>query len=387
MSAPLSGTVMRSTNERHVLATLRDHEPISRADLADRLGLTRAAITRIVADLIERGYISESGLNLGRPGRPSTRLELSRDWMGIGFDSRANRTEVVALEMGGRLLHREFLELPDAIPATDYVELLASCVQRIRTSLPHTLAGVGVALPGRLSEDRTIVEKTHFFPWDNFPLERELSQALNDLPVGLRNNAECAAIANARQPELAGRSRLLHIQVGIGLGMALTRNQDLDETLPVGWGGAGHVQLGDMARQCVCGRYGCIDTVVGFPAFSRRAVAQGIPVPDGPDAMDEMAALIAERARAGEMWAVDSIDELRVALTRVLSLFITIEVPDALTLGGYVLALGDDFMDRLSESVAYQLRSPSPIIRTTIEDHAAGLGAAMVGLNQIMTLR
>lgn len=251
MSAPLSGTVMRSTNERHVLACLRDHEPISRADLADRLGLTRAAITRIVADLIERGYITESGLNVGRPGRPSTRLELSRRWASIGFDSRAHRTEIVAMEMGGRVLHRELLELPGGIPADQYVSLLASSVQRIRAAIPHQLAGVGVALPGRLSEDRTIVEKTHFFPWDSFPLVRELTAALDGVPVGLRHNAECAAIANARQPELAGRDRLLHLQVGIGLGIALTRNQDLDDTLPVGWGGAGHVQLGEDRKSVV----------------------------------------------------------------------------------------------------------------------------------------
>lgn len=377
---------MRSTNERHVLACLRDHEPVSRAELAQRLGLTRAAITRIVADLIERGYISESGLNIGRPGRPSTRLELSRDWAGFGFDTRANRTEIVALEMGGRVLHRELLELPDQMPADDYVALLSESVRRIRTNFDHKLAGVGVALPGRLSEDRTVVEKTHFFPWDDYPMAARLSEALDGTPVGLRHNAECAAIANARAPEVGGRGRLLHLQVGIGLGMALTRNQDLDETLPVGWGGAGHVQLGDMNRRCVCGRYGCIDTVVGFPAFSRRALASGVPMPTGPDSMDEMAATIASHARAGQMWAQDSIDELRIALTRIASLFITIEVPDALTLGGYVLALGDGFFDELSGSVEAQLRIPSPIIRTSIEDQAAGQGAAMVGLNQIMSL-
>ncbi len=383
MAGASSGSVMRSHNEGLVIACLRDDAPLSRAQVAERLDLTRAAISRIIASMEERGLVQETGTRTaGGSGRPGRHLELSNAWAGIGLDARVDRTELVSLGMGGQVLRRMTLDVPKNPTPEQFVMVASRSIAALRASMPQKFTGVGVALPGRMSEDRLAVSRSHHFGWDDVPLARMLSEHVH-LPVGLRHGAECAAVANARQPELAGRDRLLHVQVGSGLGLALTRNRDLDATLPVGWGGAGHALLGDPERLCICGRHGCVDTVVGFEAFASRGRAAGFGDVAAEQGMDAFATLVSREAGAGQPWAADSLEELAEDLGRILTVFITIEVPDGVTVGGYVAALGDRFRDRLDEVVSTHLAGESPMVRTSLGSAAPGLGAAMVGLSLI----
>lgn len=381
MAVASSGAVMRSQNERLVISCLRDHAPLSRAQIAERLDLTRAAISRIIAAMVERGLVQETGTHgVGGSGRPGRHLELSNSWVGIGLDARVDRMELVALGLGGRVLRKQALDLTGRPSPEAFVEGAGAAVAGLADSLGCQLTGIGVALPALMSDDRLEVRKSHHFGWDNVPLSGMLSERTG-LPVGLRHGAECAAVANARAPELGGSTRLLHVQVGSGLGLALTRNRDLDDTLPVGWGAAGHVLLGDPERLCICGRHGCVDTAVGFEAFASRGRSAGYGALAEGQGMDDFAALVARHAMAGDGWAVKSLDELSEALGRILAVFITMEVPDSVTLGGYVTALGSSFLDRLDGVVEGHLASGSPIVRTSLGADAPGLGAAMVGLS------
>ncbi len=386
MTQPLSGTTMRRNNERLVLAVLRDHSPIARAQIADRLGLTRAAISRIVAGLLERELVEEVGaVNDGSTGRPLTLLRLSHRWAGIGFDARIDRVELIAMQMGGTELRRDPVPMPERPTVDEFIAAVQASVEQVRNELTHEITGVGVAFPGVLTDERRVVKHSGYLGWRDVELSGPLEAALN-LPVGLRHVAECAAMANARQPELEGSERLLHIQIGTGLGMALTRDRDLDETLPIGWGGAGHVLLGPPDRQCICGRHGCVDTVVGFDAFARLGRANGLTLGTSHDRGNAFAAHVAEQAAAGVPWAVESLRELREHLSRVIAVFTTIEMPDAVTLGGYPSALGPAFIEALNADIEGHLRSPSPLIETSIGDRASGLGAAMLALAQIARL-
>src|SRR5215831_20731762 len=68
---------IRRNNLELVLRHLAAVGPDTRAGIAARAGLTRATVSRLVADLIELGLVRESGRDPGgRAGRPGTRLEL-----------------------------------------------------------------------------------------------------------------------------------------------------------------------------------------------------------------------------------------------------------------------------------------------------------------------
>ncbi len=71
-------TLARYVNERSLLRLLRVQGATTRADMARQLRLTPATVTRLVAEMAERGLLSEgarpaaseSGREPGRPASP-----------------------------------------------------------------------------------------------------------------------------------------------------------------------------------------------------------------------------------------------------------------------------------------------------------------------------
>lgn len=74
----------REHNLSLVLQTLADQGALSRADLARATGLTRVTVSELVAELLHRSHVIETGTQEGkRPGKPSTLVDLNRPGLRI----------------------------------------------------------------------------------------------------------------------------------------------------------------------------------------------------------------------------------------------------------------------------------------------------------------
>ena len=67
--------MIRNTNRRLVLEYIVNNPPISRADLAKQLQLTKATISNIVQELLDRNLILEIGSAKTAMGRKPIRRE------------------------------------------------------------------------------------------------------------------------------------------------------------------------------------------------------------------------------------------------------------------------------------------------------------------------
>ncbi len=377
----LNGSGLRSHNERLVLACLRDHAPISRSQIAELVGLTRPAITRIVADLAERGLVVDALAEGAQPGlgRPRQPLELDRTHLaGIGIDLRVDRLEVRGVTLGGATLAKTAVDVPRRPGVVEIVSVVAALVDDLRERFARETVGVGLAVPGQLSADRrTILESAHLH-WRSVPLVEVLEERLA-APILMRHVAECAALANARHPDFRDAHRLLQFQVGVGAGAALTKGRDLDPSLPSGWGAVGHLPLGDPAKQCPCGRSGCLDMSIGYGAF-HAASARADDAELAGHTQLSVAATVADRARQGDARAQAAIDRIRKDLVRALTVAGLMEAPDVIVLGGYPLGLGEHFLEQVGTDLAEQLHSPSPLRASPLGDEAPGVGAALLAL-------
>ncbi|MER6303801.1 helix-turn-helix domain-containing protein, partial [Kitasatospora sp. NPDC001539] len=87
-SGPASQQDMRRQNLSLVLGAVAGHGPLSRADVAGRVGLTRAAVSSLVDELIGRGALTEAPATAsGRVGRPGRALTVNdRGPAGLGLE-------------------------------------------------------------------------------------------------------------------------------------------------------------------------------------------------------------------------------------------------------------------------------------------------------------
>ncbi len=105
---------MRRRNLSRVLHTVRDDGPLSRAAVASRIGLTRAAVSTLVDELIRTGLLEELGPERpGRVGRPGSALAVSGRGAGIGAEVGVDHLAVCAVDLRGEVRARAVRHVPN----------------------------------------------------------------------------------------------------------------------------------------------------------------------------------------------------------------------------------------------------------------------------------
>ena len=84
-------TTSRDINRRIALNLIREHQPISRADLARRLKMTRGVISILVQELIAQGVIYEGATGEAARGRKPTSSPAREENVTTIGDARGRR--------------------------------------------------------------------------------------------------------------------------------------------------------------------------------------------------------------------------------------------------------------------------------------------------------
>ena len=115
----------REVNRRIALNLVREHQPISRADLARRMKVGRGVVSVLVNELITEELIYEGATGQTARGRKPVFLHVrTHDRLVVAVDLRFSRTYLMLSDFGGRQLA---LEIFDTIfsPAALIKELAA----------------------------------------------------------------------------------------------------------------------------------------------------------------------------------------------------------------------------------------------------------------------
>jgi len=244
---------IRRNNLELVLRHLATVGPDSRAGIAARAGLTRATVSRLVAELIELGVVLEAGREGGgRAGRPSTRLELGGGVVAIGTEVNVDYLSVLVIDLAGREVLRDRMPFDASVGPDACIAALADLCRTARRRLisrrgrpAPVVAGLTVAVPGLVDVGAGVVAEAPNLRWRDVAVAEPLRRGLRlgDTPIHVGNDANLAAIAEYRSGEWAGTPNLVYItgEVGIGGGI-IVGGQPLLGTR--GYGGeVGHMNV------------------------------------------------------------------------------------------------------------------------------------------------
>lgn len=215
-----------SQADRRVLALLLDSGPLSRVEMAERLGVSRAAVTQMIASLDRFGLIAEGESRKGARGQPARPVAVRGEAAysaGVSFSH--SYLDVAVIELTGRevAFHRERLgePSPTAVAATATAALAAA---RAQAGLGKTdLLGIGFALPGDFRVDAPVLQAHRYFPAFDQLDARAWFQSRFEEPVFVENDGRTCAMGE----RLAGLGHacrdfmLVHIGHGVGGGLFL----------------------------------------------------------------------------------------------------------------------------------------------------------------------
>lgn len=389
--AAVSPSVMRRHNLSLVLRAVRDIGRISRLELSGRLGLSGAAITRIVSDLIELGYLDEHTQVSTTPGRPRVDLVIRRGVRSVvAVDFRVDRIVAELVDFTGEVLYREHLPQARSLDPNVVATRLGDVIRRVGAQGSWPVVGIGISVPSRIDAGRETALRSLYLDWEGVPLQSLLEHELGpEWPsVVMDDVAQCAALANAREFRRGDNVRLAHIQIGMGAGLGLAgqayeaiamyaRGTEL--------GRIAHVPVSIDGPLCACGARGCLDAVAGFPALVHSAQACNIEVSDGPDAMNTFCAELLLHHEQGDPAATSAIIGAAGWLARAAAGVMSSCGPNKLTLGGYPLHLGKVFMGAFLDVLAPHMPNAVDVVTTTnLGDEASIAGAAELAIRMII---
>ncbi|MCT9142443.1 ROK family transcriptional regulator [Streptomyces violarus] len=224
MTAGTAGWLPLSAGERSVAIEVLVHGPLSRTELARRLGLSAGSLTRLTKPLIESNLlieVAEAGAPTeARQGRPSQPLDVVADSGSfLGFKITEDTVYCVVTTLRSHIVARHDRPLTTHDPA-EVADLLGAMTAELAAGHPR-LAGIGIGVGGFV-QDRAVVGESPFLLWRDVPLA-DLVEERTGLPVVVENDV--AALVEAETWFGAGRGldrfAVLTIGAGIGYGLVL----------------------------------------------------------------------------------------------------------------------------------------------------------------------
>ncbi|MBX7100227.1 MAG: ROK family protein [Myxococcaceae bacterium] len=290
----------------------------------------------------------------------------------LGIDIGGTKIAAGLVTAQGEVLAREQIPTAVELGPQAALERLGGLVAELEARAGTKATACGVGAPGPL-ETRTgvVLEPPNLKTWWGFALRERLAARLG-LAVTVENDANCAALAEARFGAGRGVGTLVYLTLSTGVGSGVV----VDGALLTGERGfateLGHTTVDLNGRLCGCGLRGCLEALCSGTAIAAQleeALANGersslaAPV----TAAQVVDAVRAGDALAGRVWA-----GAMAALSAGIGNFITAFNPGRVVLGGGLTAAGALLFD------AVRTQAPSralPVLARGVEIVPAALGA------------
>ncbi|MFE7173768.1 ROK family protein [Streptomyces sp. NPDC057616] len=361
---------MRRRNLARVMHTVSAEGPLSRAAVASRIGLTRAAVSTLVDELIRSGLLDELGPERpGRVGRPGSALAVSGHGpAGIGAEVGVDHLAVCAVDLRGQVRARAVRHGGNRGRAPEPVleELTGLVHQVVAQAQGEGLwsAGLAVAVPGLVARDARTVVRAPNLEWHDTDIGALLP---GDIPLTVDNEANFGALAELWLGESTPQD-FLHVSAEIGIGAAVVVAGGLLRGTRGFAGELGHVPVQPEGPACPCGGRGCLEQYAGEEAVLRAA---------GLEPGEDRVGLLAGRAADGDEDVRGALRDAGTALGIALTGAVNLLDPESVVLGGALAGLAPWLLPSLEAELDRRTAGPAcPVSVSRLGSEGPLLGAA-----------
>lgn len=287
----------------------------------------------------------------------------------LGFDMGGTRIKY-GLVQDGTVLCSGVCETPVAQGYAAVVARMADVAEPLLRQADVT--AVGVASPGLIDVAQGVVCYSNNFAWQDRPLAADLAARLGR-KVRLANDAQCAALGEARYGAGRGCSRMAMLTIGTGVGGGWIRDGQVETDR---YGSMayifGHAAMAKPGAACNCGRHGCLECYASATAVER----QGERVFGTHRSAREIFAL----ARTGDPVARQVVQDFLDALTQGAVNLANVLRPQKIVIGGGVAGSADLILPAVNaglqrETYGYAY-APVEAVCAQLGDQAGIVGAA-----------
>lgn len=185
--------------------------------------------------------------------------------MKIGIDLGGSHIGIGVVNHKGEILNKRETKLSDMKIEEKKNKIENYILENVKELVKqYEISSIGIAIPGTVS-NTTIIKSVNLGIQD-YNIVDYLKEKL-ELPISIRNDAKCAAIAENYYGCLKGYRRALFLTLGTGIGTAIIINGKLLDTGDLPGCEAGHMVIQKDGLLCNCGKRGCFEKYASMKAF------------------------------------------------------------------------------------------------------------------------
>lgn len=375
--------LIKKMNKSIVLDTIRQRQPLSRADISAGIGLNKATVSSLVSELIDSRLVTEIGPGESSGGRKPTLLLFNKQaGFAIGVDIRVSDLLAVLVDLEGSVIREKSVPLTDFTPknVVDQIGKTIRLLSRRLPDSPYGIVGIGIGVPGLVDETSRVVSAPNL-GWDNVDLAGALAAEFGG-NLHIDNEANAGAIGEKLYGAGRDSQNLIYLSIGVGIGSGIIVGGALYRGTSNFSGEVGHMTVAEDGPLCRCGNRGCWETLASEKALLDRAA--GI-WRDHTPGLEQ----ILDAGRRGDKQALDLLNEIGSQLGVGLANLVNILNPELIVIGNRLSLAGELFEEAMLQTI--KNRSLSYHRKKTHVDFAklgirsTALGAASMPITAFLT--
>jgi N-acetylglucosamine repressor len=352
-------------NRQILLNLVREHQPISRADLARRMRVGRGMVTSLVSELLTDGSVYEGAtVDAPRGRKPMMLYVRTHDRLVVAIDVRFSKTYLMLADFSGSAIALETFDT--VVEPVELVKVLAKKISRLLKA--HKAVGkcngIGMVVPGMVDQRTGRVLNAPQLGWRDVDVRDALIKATG-FPVQIENAPIACALAQMWLSQRGGDAPrdFVYVTVSDGVGAGVVVNGEVVRGHDYSAGEFGHVPIDANGPECLCGAKGCLEAFTSNLATLSRYLGQPFSPTGTRDLLHASGLTINDvlaRARAGDARAIAALNETARMLGGGLAVIINTLNPGQIFVGGEITEAWDRIEPVIRQViVARALTSPA----------------------------
>ena len=301
--------------------------------------------------------------------------------MKIGIDIGGSHVGIGLIDQNGTMIAKEEQDLCNNLKEENYSQKLVETIIELITKILDNkkinikeISLIGMVIPGTVSD-------THIIKADNlhikdFNIVSEINKYFN-IPIMLRNDAKCAAIAEKEYGGLKKYDDALFLTIGTGIGGAVYLGGKLLKPKKYEGFEIGHMVIKKDGIKCNCGRKGCFEKYASMKALKDKVQKSfenenltGIEIKE----------LLTDNKNNEKIEKIidEYIEDLKIGIANLINIF----EPQTISIGGSFVYFKDILLDKLiqklsEKNVLFNNQEPPKIIMAKLKNNAGIIGSVI----------
>ena len=243
----------------------------------------------------------------------------------------------------------------------------------------YKITELGIAIPGTVTNNKII--KSVNLGIKDYNIVQSLSRKIK-LPIKIRNDAKCAAIAENKYGCLKNYKRSIFLTLGTGIGGAVIINNKLLDTGELPGCEFGHMVIEEDGLLCKCGKFGCWEKYASMKSF-RDNLRKVLGYTEKTSSQELLNILKNMKENDKNYKKIqDLIDKYIKDLSIGISNLINIFEPEVIGIGGSFVYFEDILLEKLKrkleeKDMLFNYRKEIKIEKAILENNAGIIGAIL----------